>query len=130
MQHMNMFYGAPPHIFEKARELRKNMTEAEEILWKYLKKKQLDNCKFRRQHPISEFVADFYCHSTKLVIEVDGGSHNLKERKFADSERTRIMNTFGIKVLRFYNSQVINNVDEVVEIIKVSLDKRASTSPL
>lgn len=68
-----MFYGAPPYIFEKARKLRETMTPAEQILWKYLKKRQLKGCKFRRQHPLSEFIADFYCHSLKLVIEVDGG---------------------------------------------------------
>lgn len=65
-----MFYGAPPHIFEKARELRKRTTPAEQKLWEHLKKKQLKGYRFRRQHPIFNFIADFYCHSAKLVIEV------------------------------------------------------------
>jgi very-short-patch-repair endonuclease len=116
-----MFYGAPPHIFEKARELRKQMTLAEQLLWKYLKKKQLYGFKFRRQRPISEFVADFYCYAAKLVVEVDGGFHNLKEQKTHDQKRTTLFNEFGIAVLRFTNGQIENNIKNVITEIKTFL---------
>lgn len=70
-----MFFGASPKIFQRATELRKNMTEAERILWSALRRKQLSGKRFRRQHPIETFIVDFYCHEARLVIEVDGGIH-------------------------------------------------------
>jgi len=74
-----MFYGASPLIFERAKELRKRMTETENILWNALRRKNRKGYKFRRQHPMSTYIADFYCHQLKLVIEIDGGYH-LKKR--------------------------------------------------
>jgi very-short-patch-repair endonuclease len=121
MQKPDMFYGAPPHIFEKARELRKEMTDAEELLWRYLKKKQLGGFRFRKQHPVSDFVADFYCHTAKLIIEVDGGYHNLENQKHYDRERTKLLNEFGITVLRFTNEQIENDIKKVIAKIKTSL---------
>ncbi len=70
-----MFYGATPLIFERANQLRKNQTESEKFLWEILKNKQMLGLRFKRQHPIDKFIADFYCHSLKLVIEVDGKIH-------------------------------------------------------
>jgi len=128
MKQPSMFYGAPPHVFEKARELRKEMTKAEEILWRHLKKKQL-GCKFRRQHPIFEFVADFYCHRAKLVVELDGEYHKAKEQKTKDKERTKIMTGFGLKVLRFYNHQITADTANIINIIKKSAIKQKK-SPL
>ena len=111
MQRPKMFYGAPPYIFEKARELRKTMTSTERILWQRLKKKQLRGYKFRRQHPIATYVVDFYCHSVKLVVELDGGFHNLKEQKHQDQKRSDDLNGFGITVIRFTNDQVIQDIE-------------------
>lgn len=123
-----MFYGAQPHVFEKARELRKNMTPAEEALWKHLKKRQMKGFKFRRQHPISEFIADFYCHSIKLVIEVDGGIHKLNSQTEYDIKRTDEMNQFGITVIRFTNEQVIKEIDEVLKELAIFLNPFKSCS--
>ena len=73
-----MFYGAKPIIFERARELRKNQTVPEKKLWTILCKKQIMGMRFRRQHPINIFIADFYCHTLKLVVEIDGSDHRRK----------------------------------------------------
>ena len=77
---MPMFYGAKPVTFERANLLRKSMTPSEKKLWQFLKNKQLNRLRFRRQHPINIFIADFYCHSAKLVVELDGEIHLDKER--------------------------------------------------
>jgi very-short-patch-repair endonuclease len=78
---VSMFYNAKPHIFEKAKILRKNMTETEQKLWEELNGKKMLGLRFRPQHPIDIFIADFYCHLIKLVVEIDGGFHKLKEKK-------------------------------------------------
>ena len=122
MQKPPMFYGAPPHIFKKARELRSSMTTSETVLWERLKKRQLNGYKFRRQHPIAEFIADFYCHSAKLVIEVDGGIHETKERKEYDIQRTGELNKLGVTVIRFTNEEVANSIDRVLAKIELFLD--------
>ena len=75
----NMFFGAVPEIFEFAKRNRANPTPAEEYLWNFLCKNQLNNLRFKRQHPIGNYIADFYCHSAKLVIELDGSIHKLEE---------------------------------------------------
>jgi very-short-patch-repair endonuclease len=102
------------------RDLRKNPTEAETILWKALRERRLLNKKFRRQHPIfydltgreSFFVADFYNFEEKLVVELDGVIHRYKLRK--DKEKTEILNNLGLRVIRFTNEEVENNIDEVL----------------
>ena len=83
-----MFYGAPPSVFQKAEVLRKNMTECEKIVWEYLRGNQLSGFRFKAQHPLKYFIADFYSHKAKLVIEIDGDSHNGKERKEYDEGRS------------------------------------------
>ena len=77
----DMYYGATREIQEKAKFLRRSETAAEKIIWKHLKSRKLNGLKFRRQHPIFQFIADFYCHEIKLVIEVDGENHNRTEIK-------------------------------------------------
>jgi imidazole glycerol-phosphate synthase subunit HisF len=81
-----MYYGAPGYMHSNAKWLRKNSTKAEEVLWQELKKHPL-GFKFRRQHPIAVFVADFYCHRAKLIVEVDGGVHDQQSTKLNDAER-------------------------------------------
>jgi len=110
-----MFYGAPPYVFEKARELRKTLTPAEKKLWEHLKKRRMKGYKFRRQHPIFEFIADFYCHTIKLVVEVDGGIHNIDRQKEYDIKRTAKLNKFGITAIRFTNKQVLNDLNSVLK---------------
>jgi len=107
---VSMFYNAKPHIFEKAKILRDHMTDAELKLWDILRNKQLLNFRFRPQHPIDIFIADFYCHSLKLVIEVDGGIHNTKDQREYDIGREAELLNWGIKVIRFTNEEVKNDV--------------------
>lgn len=115
---VSMFYGAKAHIFEKAKLLRKNMTVAELLLWEELKGKKLLGLRFRSQHPIDIFIADFYCHPIKLVIEVDGGIHKSKEQKEYDLGRTGELNYWGIEVKRFSNEEVEKSMSKVIETIK------------
>ncbi len=117
-----MHYGAKASTFQNAQNLRNRQTKAEEILWEQLRKKQLLGFKFRRQHPLNNFVADFYCHQAKLVIEVDGGYHNEKEQQTYDAERDRIMRELGIEVMRFKNEEVNNGLDVVLERIRGYLE--------
>ena len=114
-----MFYGATPFIFEKAKELRKNTTEAEKILWECLKEKKLSNLRFRRQHPLFQYIADFYCHEVKLIVELDGAIHDSEENIKYDINRDIVMNNFEIDVLRFKNEEVFQNIDEVIKRISL-----------
>ena len=114
----DMWKGAPPQIFQNAKKLRDNPTQAEERLWVELKNKQLDGYKFRRQHPLSIYIADFYCHELKLVIEVDGNYHLAKEQLLLDKRRTADIEFQGLKVIRFTNDEVMHNLLEVLNKIK------------
>jgi len=104
---------------ERARELRANQTDAELALWQRLRKKQLEGFRFRRQVPIGPFIADFVCHSEKLVIEVDGGQH--AENKSYDDHRTARIKEDGYRVLRFWNNEVLENPDGVLEVVRGAL---------
>jgi len=114
-------------IIETARALRRKNTRCESILWQKLRNKQLNGAKFHRQHAIKFiidgrkrfFVADFYCSEHKLVIEIDGKIH--ERQKDYDESRTYIMNTMGIKVIRFKNEEVENNFENVVSEITKEL---------
>jgi very-short-patch-repair endonuclease len=112
----DMHYGASKPIFQYAEALRRNMTVAEKIIWERLCKNQL-GVRIRRQHPVWKYVADYYCHELKLVIEIDGGIHLTKENKEYDVGREITLNEFGIKIIRFTNDQVINELEHVIEII-------------
>ncbi len=110
---------------EQGRELRKNQTEAEEILWERLRDNQIGH-KIRRQHAIDIFIADFVCLLKKVVIEIDGGIHLDAEQKEYDNNRTFELNQKGFEVIRFTNDEVIKNIDQVVKKIKVKLDSKPS----
>ena len=112
-----MFLGASNLIFEKAKELRDKMTPSELILWGYLKDSPHGH-KFRRQHPISNYVADFYCHSLKLIIEVDGTVHENKECQQSDAERQQDLESKGIRFLRFTNTEVEKHLENAILIIE------------
>lgn len=90
------------------------MTPAEKILWEKLKGKSLDSFKFRRQHPISKYIVDFYCHALKLVIEIDGNIHDLKDQIEYDAGREFELQELGLRVLRFRNEEVILSPDKVL----------------
>ncbi len=109
----NMHYGANPKLFELAEELRARMTEAEKILWERIKVNEW-HLKFRRQHPISNYIADFYCHQVKLVIELDGGYHENKEVRIYDTERENSIKEFDITVLRFKNEEIFKDIKNVL----------------
>ena len=113
----DMFYGASWIIHKQARDLRKRETKTEKILWSLLSNKKL-GVKFRRQHPISQFIADFYCHELKLVIEVDGEIHLHKENIEYDKMRTSVFNDHGISVIRFTNREILKNPGEVLTAIE------------
>ena len=113
----NLFFGAKPGIFKKASILKKSMTEAEIILWKNLRNRKLCGLKFRRQHPIDIFIADFYCHEKKLIIEVDGGIHENEAQKEYDEGRTYELVEKGYKIIRFRNEEIMVNIDYVLNSI-------------
>ena len=100
---------------EFARQLRQNMTDTERHLWRHLRHRQFDGCKFRRQAPIEKYIVDFVCFERKLIIELDGGQHTLQTPK--DDERTRWLNSRGFRVLRFWNHEVFEDLDSVFEAI-------------
>ena len=116
-----IFQGASPEIFARARELRKNMTPAEKLLWQRLRNYQLDGFYFRRQHPIKYFIADFYCASADLIVEVDGGVHNAPDAQEWDINRTAELEKLGITVIRFTNEEVINDTENVIQKIRYQL---------
>ena len=116
-----MFYGAVPSVFEKAKMLRENMTEAEKILWQHLSNNKMEGFRFKAQHPIGKFVADFYCHKAKLVIEVDGKYHEETEQREYDENRSDAIEHFDIKIIRFANEQVYYTIDLVLAEIKREL---------
>ena len=117
----NMHYGASSEIFQIAERLRKDMTEAEKIIWERVCKNQL-GVRIRRQHPIWRFIADFYCHELKLVIEIDGNIHLNPENKEYDISRGIILKEFKIEILRFTNNDVISKPDWVIETIISSIE--------
>jgi very-short-patch-repair endonuclease len=101
-----------------ARKLRKRPTDAESLLWKHLRMEQLDGLRFRRQEPIENYIVDFVCFEKRIVIEVDGGGHDIDKEK--DRKRDACLKTEGFKVLRFWNNDVLLNIEGVVEVIRES----------
>jgi very-short-patch-repair endonuclease len=103
------------------RALRATLTTAERILWARLRRRQLYGFKFRRQHPVGDYVLDFYCVQRKLAIEVDGESHYVERGPVRDEGRTAVLAREGIRVLRFTNVEVIAEIEGVVEVIVAAL---------
>jgi very-short-patch-repair endonuclease len=104
--------GRYPNIEIAARNLRKRQTPAEKLLWQALRGRQVQNLKFRRQHPIDIFIADFYCAQARLVIELDGGVH--KDRAEQDALRTKHLEALGYRVIRFPNQLIFSNITLVI----------------
>jgi very-short-patch-repair endonuclease len=110
-----------PKYKSRRKDLRKNETKAEEILWKFLKNKQLESRKFRRQYSLGDYILDFYCSQERLAIEIDGEIH-LQKQEY-DKERTQFIENFNIKVLRFKNEEVESDLEKVLETIKLNFKK-------
>ena len=110
-----MFFGSKSVTFIRARNLRENMTNAENILWNRIRNNQLLGFRFKAQHPVAGFIADFYCHKAKLVIEADGLIH--QTRKEYDMDRDNVFNDLGLTVIRFSNEEIENSPDSVIQTI-------------
>ena len=102
-----------------ARALRKNPTEAERSLWKHIRLRQLEGQKFRRQQPLGSYIVDFVCFEKRLIVEVDGGQH--AEQVTSDADRTAWLEAQGFRVLRFWNQDVLGNIEAVKEAIRNAL---------
>jgi very-short-patch-repair endonuclease len=102
------------------------MTPTEKLLWSHLRNRQLSGFRFRRQHPISAFIVDFYCHEAFLAIEADGSVHHDATQSEKDIERTKIINSLGITVLHFTNSEIENNIAQVLQTITTALQSNTT----
>jgi len=109
----------PTTTLEHSRQLRRDMTDAERKLWQCLRGGQLDGLKFRRQHPIPPYVADFCCVGEKLIVELDGSQHN--EQK--DATRTRYLESQGWRILRFWDNDALSQTEAVIEAIWNEIEK-------
>ncbi len=109
-------------VGERARELRGQMTLAEKRLWQQLRAKQMGGLRFRRQEPLGNYIADFYCPTARLVIELDGDSH--AERGEADAVRDEVLSSEGYTVLRFNNTQIFNDLTSVLQTIEAHCERK------
>lgn len=109
----NMYHGASPRLFGISRTLRNQPTPAEEVLWERLRDKRIGE-KFRRQHPVSHYIVDFYCHALKYVIETDGPIHLEPSQQLEDQHQDADLTSLGIHVQRFTNNQVLHDTDTVM----------------
>ena len=103
------------------------MTEAEKRLWQALRAHRLNGFSFRRQTPVGPYIVDFICHEHRLIVEVDGGQH--AERLVADSERTRVLESMGYLILRFWNNDVLSNIDGALELMAFTIQSEALDPP-
>lgn len=111
-------------LISLAKNLRENSTNAELLMWSILRNKNIEGLRFRRQHTILGYILDFYCHEFKLAIELDGGSHAQDDKIESDNLRTKKLNSIGITVLRFWNNDVLNDIEGVVDTIILEVLKR------
>ena len=112
------------NLKQPSRDLRNNMTDAEQLLWRKLRRKQILGLQFYRQKPILNFIVDFYCPAANLVIECDGGQHYTAEGLEADRARDQALAQLGLNVLRFDNRQILTEIDGVVEKIYCVVEQR------
>ncbi len=121
-----------PRQKSRRKNLRRDMTRAEIVLWYSLKGKQLLGYKFRRQHGVDQYILDFYCPELNLAIEVDGESHNSENARRRDQKRQREIEAYGIRFLRFTDDEVLGNPDRVVDAIEkmVRQLEDGTTTPL
>ena len=118
-----------PKLKLLARKLRNNSTKSEISLWQYLKGKNMCGCDFTRQKPIDNYIVDFFCYELRLAIELDGFSHQLDEVYNKDIVKEKRLNELGISVLRFFDEEVMNDIDNVLRVIEQKIAE-IKTSPL
>jgi very-short-patch-repair endonuclease len=116
-----------PILRYRARQLRRNQTDAERTLWTRLRSRQLCGFKFRRQYPIGPFITDFCCFEQRLVVELDGGQH--AAQRIADGRRSDVLGRYGYRVLRFWDNEVMENIDGVLQRILEVLNLEPSPVP-
>ncbi|GAB4297628.1 MAG: hypothetical protein Fur0034_07810 [Desulfuromonadia bacterium] len=117
----------PADLLNFARELRHHTTDAEALLWRLLRNRQLAGAKFRRQHPFAPYVLDFYCHEHKLAVELDGGQHNEAGGRQHDARRDAYLQRQGLRILRFWNNEVLHETEAVLEAIYQAIVGNAAT---
>ena len=113
------------NIVVRARRLRRNMTPTERTLWRELRNRRLCGAKFRRQKPMGHYIVDFICDEAKLIVEIDGGQHGVEALKADDLVRTRWLEARGFRVMRFWNPDVLENIDGVLSAISEELMRAA-----
>jgi len=116
-------------VVDRVRSLRKRATECERILWRHLRNRNFAGYKFRRQHPIDPYTLDFYCPTAKLAIELDGGGHNYRGGQMRDQRREKFLANKGIAVVRFWNHQVREELDSVLQAIWFALEAQTGRDP-
>ncbi|MBV9851796.1 MAG: DUF559 domain-containing protein [Armatimonadetes bacterium] len=119
--------GASRELQQIAREMRREMTPAERVLWEALHGKQLVGLRFRPQHPVGQFALDFYCPAAKLVIEVDGDIHDLRQEE--DAVRTKHLEAYGCHVIRFRNEEIMHSLPAVLDAIRKAASARVKAKP-
>jgi very-short-patch-repair endonuclease len=117
------------YLKKPSRQLRKNMTEAEKVLWSRLRRKQMQGVQFYRQKPIGRYIVDFYAPAARLVVELDGGQHYEAEHMKKDTERDLCLAKEGLLVIRFDNLQVLNEIDAVLAEIYHEIAQRQGNPP-
>jgi very-short-patch-repair endonuclease len=125
---ISYFYNADQETIELAKHLRKKSTPTEKLLWERLRRNNISGVKFRRQHPIGFYIADFYCHELQLVIEIDGPIHNTAQHKEYDFNRDAEMERMGVQILRFTNNEVKNQIDKVMNKIRQEIKSRLNST--
>jgi very-short-patch-repair endonuclease len=119
-----------PELLAFARQLRREHTDAEKLMWGLLRNRHLGKPKFRRQHPLGTYVLDFYCHDARLAIELDGGQHNTDAGRRHDERRSEFLAEQGIQVLRYWNHEVLEETDSVLEaIFNALINRRGEKKP-
>lgn len=104
-----------PQLLEFAKTMRHNSTDAEHLMWQLLRAKRFMNFKFRRQHVIAPYIVDFYCHEIGLVIELDGSQHGTEDGRAYDAERTKFLEALDLRVVRYWNYDVLNKTEIVLD---------------
>ena len=115
-----------PDLVRLSRNLRKGQTDAENLLWRHLRRKQLEGLRFRRQQPIGKYIVDFVCLEKRLILEIDGSQHAIDQDN--DKQRDNWLLTEGYRILRFWNNDVLTNIEGVMETIRLNVLDNSDSS--
>ena len=114
---------------DKARNLRREQTKAESVFWNAVRNRQFYDLKWRRQVPVGRYIADFLCESKKLIIELDGGQHATDDARRYDKKRSQILQQYGYHVIRFWNDEILNNLNGILDSLANELGILSSPHP-